>query len=482
MDDLDLNDLKDKAICFHCIGEDYLKAKVSAEGKVRTCRYCGKRHHSITLEELADIVDHAFEHHFERTATDMDGYEWAMHKDPELDYEWERKGEPTAIAIMNAACIDEAAAEDIQRILGDRYDDFESAKMGVETHLSAEAHYEEIMPDGIEWQESWRSFEQSLKSEARFFSRSAAETLGALFDNIDKLPTRSGRSLVVNAGPNTKLDHLFRARVFQSEAALLKALRHPDKELAAPPSHLAAAGRMNAKGISTFYGATTEAIALAEVRPPVGSQVAIARFSITRALRLLNLSALSDVEETGSIFDPTCASRLGRMMFLRSFCQRMSRPVMPDDQDFEYLPTQALADYLSTEGKVPLDGILFPSVQFGQGLNAVLFHKASRCAELTLPQGATVKAYAGLSGDDDERGRDFDVLEEIPKEAPKRDEDDWPSVPRPLRLGFGEPNPIETTLSIDPDSITVHVVTRVEVKTDPHTVKRRRIEMTKMPF
>ena len=43
---------------------------------------------------------------------------------------------------------------------------------------------------------------------------------------------------------------------------------------------------MNAKGISTFYGATNEDIALAEVRPPVGSQVAIARFDIIRPLLL----------------------------------------------------------------------------------------------------------------------------------------------------------------------------------------------------
>jgi hypothetical protein len=123
----------------------------------------------------------------------------------------------------------------------------------------------------------------------------------------------------------------------------------------------------------------TEAIALAEVRPPVGSQVAIARVTIIRPLRLLHLNALSEDHEAGSIFfDPACAGRLSRMMFLRSLCARISRPVMPDDQDMEYLPTQAIADYLATEGRAPLDGILFPSVQAGgEGLNVVLFHKAS---------------------------------------------------------------------------------------------------------
>jgi len=60
----------------------------------------------------------------------------------------------------------------------------------------------------------------------------------------------------------------------------------PDRDMGAPPSSLPAAGRMNAKGISTFYGATDPQIALAEVRPPVGSQVAIAYFEIIRPLRL----------------------------------------------------------------------------------------------------------------------------------------------------------------------------------------------------
>ncbi|MCB2401972.1 RES family NAD+ phosphorylase [Rhizobium ruizarguesonis] len=51
-----------------------------------------------------------------------------------------------------------------------------------------------------------------------------------------------------------------------------------------------------------------------------------------------------------------------------------SRPVMPDDQEFDYLPTQAVADFLATETVTPLDGIIFPSVQVAGGKqNVVLF-------------------------------------------------------------------------------------------------------------
>ncbi|MGO8405374.1 RES family NAD+ phosphorylase [Rhizobium ruizarguesonis] len=47
---------------------------------------------------------------------------------------------------------------------------------------------------------------------------------------------------------------------------------------------------------------------------------------------------------------------------------------MPDDQEFDYLPTQAVADFLATETVTPLDGIIFPSVQVAGGKqNVVLF-------------------------------------------------------------------------------------------------------------
>jgi len=50
---------------------------------------------------------------------------------------------------------------------------------------------------------------------------------------------------------------------------------------------------MNARGVSVFYGAIDPRVALAEVRPPVGSRVAVARFEIIRPLRLLDLNALA---------------------------------------------------------------------------------------------------------------------------------------------------------------------------------------------
>lgn len=480
--DLDAEDLKQGAICADCIGESYLRGLVEKNGTNRICRYCEEEGLTITLEEMAAEVSGAFSRHYTRTATDMDGYEWQLHKDPESDYTWERSGEPTCDAIAYAAEIEEDPAKDIQIILDDKHCDRHSAEVGEETEFSEDAHYEQITPSDMEWQAGWRSFEKTVKSEARFFSRIAAQQLGALFDDIDTMRTRTGCRLIIEAGPKSDLTHIFRARAFQSSASLLKALERPDRDLSSPPSALASSGRMNAAGISVFYGATESQIAIAEIRPPVGAQVAVARFDIIRSVRLLDLTALKDVHETGSIFDPSYAIRLSRVVFLQGLCERISRPVMPDEQTFEYLPTQAVADYLATEAKTPLDGIIYPSVQAGnQGLNVVLFHKAARCEELSIPAGTEFNASDGMHTEDGWEPW-YSVTEKIP---PPVETDD-----KPFRPFHGidstwddnvDSDSRELTFRLAVKSVEVHVIKSVTFTATSHVVSRYR-PPPKLPF
>lgn len=238
--------------------------------------------------------------------------------------------------------------------------------------------------------------QRSLKTEARFFSQKAAAFLASIFKDIDKISASGGRTLVIDAGPGTSLSALYRARVFQSDDTLKAALCRPDQQVGSPPARFAGAGRMNARGISVFYGANEPKVAIAEVRPPVGSRVTVARFEIIRPLRLLDLTALGAVAEHGSVFDPDFAHRMERAMFMRSLSRHITRPVMPDDESFEYLATQAIADFLATENEPQLDGIVFPSVRAaGDALNVVLFHKAARVEAIKLPAGTEIEARTG---------------------------------------------------------------------------------------
>src|SRR5271157_1960485 len=206
-----------------------------------------------------------------RTPTEPSSVQYMMIK--ESDYEWERDGDPVADVISECAEIGCEPADDIREVLAGRHYDIELVRMGEESPFSRDAHYAERGVDDTELRAGWSHFEKSLKTQARYFSHTAEETLTSIFEGITEHNTRDGRPIVVEAGPGTALSSLYRARVFQSDTKLAEALKAPDKGLGPPPALLAPAGRMNARGISVFYGATDRIIALAEVRPPVASRV-----------------------------------------------------------------------------------------------------------------------------------------------------------------------------------------------------------------
>lgn len=469
----------EKRICYACVGEAYLAQQIKKDGQPGTCSYCGDTLDCITIEALADRIEVAFNDHYMRTANYPDSWQELLMADRESTYEWEREGQPVVEAIEEAASIPSDAASDVQEILDNRHGDFDSAAMGEETEFSGDAHYEVKGASARAWHEAWSSFERALKTEARFFSHTAAELLSQVFGQIDTLKTNPRRPLIVDAGRGRRINHLYRARVFQSDEKLVEALSRPDRHLGSPPARFANAGRMNARGISVFYGATNAGVALAEVRPPVGSKVAVARFYIIRPLRLLDLTALDGVKDGGSIFDPTLRQRLERVAFLRTLRERMTRPVMPDDEALDYLATQAVADFLATENEPRLDGIIFSSAQAKTGRNVVLFHKAAHVEEMQFPNGTKFTAHTGHDTEDG-----WEINYTVNEEVPNPKNSDPPRLEHDL-LSFlqlpGEPyrpdgDYRQASLRVDASSVEVHHVAWVKVNSTPFGVTRNRHE------
>src|SRR5438046_89728 len=82
---------------------------------------------------------------------------------------------------------------------------------------------------------------------------------------------------------------------------------------------------------------------------------------------------------------------VGKIKFLEWLSKRITMPVMPDDEAYDYLPTQAIADFLATTANPLLHGIIYPSVQGAKGkLNIVLFHKAARVQPFEIPRGTKI--------------------------------------------------------------------------------------------
>jgi hypothetical protein len=471
-----------KRVCAACVGEEYLHSEIKKIGKKDTCSYCEKRGKTITMDILADYVDGAFERHYYRTPSGPNDFEYMMYK--ESDADWERDGEPAQYAIASAAMMDDAIGEDVREILEDRHYDHEEAKVGGEGEFDVESQYEERGPDDAEYQKSWWKFQKSLQTETRLFNRSAQEALGSIFEGLDDHATRDGKKVIVEAGPKKLRTALYRARVFQSDDKLEEAIKRPDRELGPPPQRAASAGRMNARGIAIFYGAAEAHVALAETRPPVGSRVLVGRFKIIRRLRLLDLEALRSISVEGSIFDKNHLPQLQKAKFLGTLSDRMSRPVMPDDEPFDYLVTQAIADYLASRTEPEIDGIIYGSVQNGSGTNVALFHKAARVEALDIPDGTEISASLYESSDEGVLP-DYTVWESVPPPAPekKKKEDDWDDdlfEPPSWRHRSGRPDADERepALRLDTASLQVHNIERVTFKTDKFKVARHRSEKT----
>jgi len=271
-----------------------------------------------------------------------------------------------------------------------------------------------------DWQSKWNEFERIVKTESRFFSKKVYNYLSEVFSGLDRFTSYKSHPLVSIAGPEQNLKGVFRARVFQDKAEMLSALKYPDQQLGTPATKFARAGRMNAAGVAVFYGATSKELALAEVRPPVGSKVVIAFFEIIKPLRLLDLTALRSARAVGSVFDPNYSPLREKALFLNRLVDRIALPVMPAQENSEYLPTQVIADFLAEALDPPYDGIIFSSTQSkAEGANVVLFHRAARVKEIEIKEGSEITAHSSIYEEEGEY-ESYNVVVQHPSKPHKK--------------------------------------------------------------
>ena len=458
----------DSRLCHRCVGEKTLKSTIKKIGTMADCSFCRKRVKTISLDQAAEIFDKVFDQNFVRTEDEPTGMEYTMSK--ESDYQWERSGEDIVELLQEVGHIEPEVAESIRQLLEDKHFDFDEAAMGEEGDFAPDSRYTDRKVESDEFHSEWRSFEESLKTKSRYFSKRATLTLLTLFNGIHRSTTAGNRPVILTAGPETSITSLFRARVFQDEGKLVRALERPDQEIGPPPAAAAVAGRMNARGISTFYGATDREVALSEVRPFVGSRVVTAKFDLLRPISLLDLEALSEVSASGSLFDDNHRYQMAKANFLQSLSQKMTAPVLPDAEIFEYLPTQVIAEYLASQVKPELDGILYPSAQTRNGKNnVVLFYESSLVEKLTTSDdNATFVETEIQTADGPEP--EYWVFQ---RTAPKEEATD---ATAPFAAGMSQNGSLGDgripTLRIDLSSVEVHHIESVVYKHSDYQVHR----------
>lgn len=360
-----------KTVCINCVGDAHLKKIISAHPRHRNfCTYCQTEGHSIDLVDLAHVFEKAFSYSY----TEID-------ESLAEDHGYPTKGEDLFTIIWKEITpVDELIADDLSKII---YSFWENVSI-FQSNPTSDTSFIKAGAAEAWFEQYWASMNYSLKNENRFLNSEALDLLKMVFDEIDKVPTTDGKSLILEITPEHELSTLYRARLFQHDNDLEEALLDPEKELGPPPYPKATAGRMNAKGISVFYGANLPEVALAEVRPPVGSKVAIAKFKVIREVRLLDLTRFKEVvsEFDYSIFDKQSLNKARRQKFLTKLEEELVKPVMPEHSDAGYLVTQVIADFLASHQVLNLDGVIFRSIQVANKyskppMNIVLFNKAS---------------------------------------------------------------------------------------------------------
>ncbi|MGO7347827.1 RES domain-containing protein [Rhizobium ruizarguesonis] len=390
-------------ICYKCIGDEYLQDEIKSEGKRRACSFCGKVRKSFRVGELSERIQSVIEENYR----------------PHQDEYGADSGEPIVHLIANLAGVDESIAEAVRADLssGTAYLAY---KNGETDPFSSETCYVERKTDTYDYQETWRFFRNEISRRSRYFSEHARQSLLEIFGDISSMRTWPRDPVIVTVGPDSEDRFLYRGRIAFSENEIELLLKEPVRELGPPPPRFARQGRMNAAGISVFYGAKEPETCIAEIRAPVGSHVVLGRFEIIREVRLLDLNKLTEVYTDVSIFDPRFQRMAGRASFFRRLVGEISRPIMPRDEEAEYLVTQAVSEFLASSVKPQLDGIIFNSAQTDhEGRNVVLFNHACSVEPYELPPGTGVSVNLGWGGDEDS-DNSISVWEETPLPKPPR--------------------------------------------------------------
>ncbi|BEV04596.1 RES domain-containing protein [Chryseobacterium gambrini] len=435
-------------ICYECVGEEYLRHEILANGNVNECSFCGEdENHCFTLKEIIEKVEFVILENYERTAQDPDFWEEFMSRETG----WDRDGQIVYDILINDFDFNPEAAAEISEYLQKKHYDHSAAEMYEESEFGQDTHYKIKSVSSQGWISQWEEFKRIIKYESRFFNKNISNTLVNIFHEIELITTIDGVSVVTTIGPNSEIKSLFRARTFYSTDKILETLTNPSKFLGPPPSTNATTGRMNAKGISVFYGSTNKDVAIAEVRPPVGSNVITAQFDLLQPVKLLNFELLNEVIDSLSVFHPDYKSRMEKIAFLTHFSTLITYPVMPGDEELEYLPTQAIADFLTER----YDGLIFPSVQvnFSDKNNVVLFNKSSRVEEFKPKKGNHFSSHHSI-GDPDDPYEEFYIFEGKNKSEVTEDS----KIVTDSR---------DCTLRLNVESITVNKITAVDyIKTE----------------
>ncbi|EJZ22165.1 RES family NAD+ phosphorylase [Rhizobium sp. Pop5] len=230
----------------------------------------------------------------------------------------------------------------------------------------------------------WRNFRESVVYQQRFFNSNAKDLISELFSGVDAQRDHRRQSPVYEISPGSDLGIFYRARVLSDPKERARAREEPASVLGPPPKRLRKAGRMSPAGIACFYGAFDLETCVAELRPPVGSVVVYGKFELTRPIWVLDTTRFEAPMKPQSLFSKDYLRKVEQWAFMQRFMEDIAKPVSPTDEHLDYIPTQAVAEYLRVHHQFKRDGhqrkidaIIYRSAQLPANRNIAILGEAA---------------------------------------------------------------------------------------------------------
>ncbi len=384
--------MDEQRVCWDCIGDKVLGAEIRAEGIIGSCSFCNapEPRPTKTIDELAPRIGEKFREEY------RPGEMVPKFSSTSDHFSEEQEGETPNWRIQEMLGCDVDVAEAVVDWL--RENDDADPTDGGTPWFDGELLFMPSDPSDEPWQ-LWQHFVWSSKHQRRFLDADLKAMLDELFgdimpfvqpapDGLFSKPEEAVQSPFFTVNPGDELSVVFRGRLVKSAEEAEEFAQNAGRELGPPPSSSATPGRMNAAGISVFYGAFSLEACVAEVRPRIGGLVAIGRFRMIRPLRLLDFTTFQKHFLRESVFAPDHARRQGILHFLKQIGDIIASPVQPHEELTDYIPTQILGEYL--RARYDIDGLIYPPAQMAfpqddsdeatrrKRSNAVIFHHAAR--------------------------------------------------------------------------------------------------------
>lgn len=214
----------------------------------------------------------------------------------------------------------------------------------------------------------YRNFENSIKTEARYFRTKQTEAFLRALSDYAKL-----RHLSLFKG-----NKLWRAQlghemspVFDNDGNVVDEVDEEpapyEPERMKPLADQANEGRANSKGIPCLYLSDQRDTALSETRPWLGMLISVAQFSAVRDLNLADCIILKPPKLPYLLSELPPEER-DEVVWYR-IGSAFSKPINATDTSADYAPTQVIAEMFKSEG---YDGLAYNSA-FAGGFNVALF-------------------------------------------------------------------------------------------------------------